>query len=256
MRSEHASRRASISGRVPPIDMIFRSLTRRGQLIFLFLTTSTVNSTSNDVSMAAPMISPSPWAACPSPSMNSAPRSNTGKYIVTPWITSLKSMLAPWVPGTSELMHSLPYGAVPIVPKNGRIGTSALPILLLGRFRTATFRERSKRQMNSVSSTGGVTIMVLYSGASAPKYGMAPAQPQSRFRAILLIVTLRVSPGSAPSTKKGPVWGFTRDRSRLPSAIFLWVGRNESLEASRVFVMTLSPEAIRAAGGGGWGEGE
>src|SRR5919201_4272464 len=161
-------------------------------------------------------------------------------------------MLAPCVPGTSELMHSLPYGAVPIVPKKGRIGTSALPILLLGRSTTATLRERSKCQMNSVSLTGGVTIIVLYSGASAPKYGIAPAQPQSRFSAILLIVTFSVSPGSAPSTKNGPVCGFTRDRSRLPSAIFLCVGRNESFDASRVFVMTLSPDAMRAAGGCEW----
>ncbi len=101
--------------------------------------------------------------------MNSAPRSNTGKYIVTPWTTSLKSMLAPCGPGTSELMHSLPLGAVPMVPKNGRSGISTLPILLLGMLSVPTIRDLSRRQMNRWSSTGGVSIMVLYSGARAPK---------------------------------------------------------------------------------------
>ena len=132
--------------------------------------------------------------------MKSAPRSNTGKYIVTPCTTSLKSMLAPCVPGTSELMHSLPYGAVPIVPKNGRSGISTLPILLLGMFSVPTFLRASSCQMKRVSSTGAVTIIVLYSGASAPKYGIAPPQPHSRFRPILSMCTFSVSPGSAPST--------------------------------------------------------
>src|SRR5580692_3252644 len=115
--SEQASRRASIRGRVLPIDMMYLSFSNRGQSIFLRLMTSTVNWTSKDVSMAAPMISPSPWAACPSPIMNSAPGSNTGKYRVAPCTTSLKSMLAPCAPGTSELMHSLPDGAVADRPK-------------------------------------------------------------------------------------------------------------------------------------------
>jgi len=78
-------------------------------------------------------------------------------------------MFAPCDPGTSELMHSLPDGAVPMVPKNGRSGTSTRPILLLGSSRMPTRRLRSSRQMNSLSGAGGVNIMVLYSGASAPK---------------------------------------------------------------------------------------
>ena len=51
-------------------------------------------------------------------------------------------------------MHSLPAGAVPIVPKNGRSGTSILPILLFGRSSVPTRRLRSMRQMNSRSGTG------------------------------------------------------------------------------------------------------
>ena len=89
--------------------------------------------------------------------------------MVTPSTTSLKSMFAPCEPGTSELMHSLPPGAVPMVPKNGRNGTSTLPILLFGRSSVPTLRLRSRRQTNSLSGTGGVIIAVLYSGASAPK---------------------------------------------------------------------------------------
>ena len=56
-----------------------------------------------------------------------------------------------------------------MVPKNGLIGTSTLPILLFGMSRVATLRPLSRRQMNRRSGTGGVTIMVLYSGASSPK---------------------------------------------------------------------------------------
>ena len=93
--SAQASRRASIRGRVLPIDMISLSLMRRGQLIFLPLIRFTVNLTVNGVSIAAPSISPSPCAECPSPSMNNAPGSNTGKCMVTPATTSLKSMFAP-----------------------------------------------------------------------------------------------------------------------------------------------------------------
>ena len=62
-----------------------------------------------------------------------------------------------------------------------------------------------------MSRTGGVIIMVLYSGASPPKYGMGPPQPQLR----------------------------------LP--VVLSVGWMKSLDASRVLVTTVSQEAIRAA---------
>src|SRR5260370_10926686 len=87
--------------------------------------------------------------------------------------------------------------------------------------------------------------MVLYSGASAPKYGMAPPQPQLRLSVILSMWTFNVSPGSAPSTKNGPVCGFARDRSSLP--VVLSVGWMRSLDASRVLVATVSPEEICAA---------
>ena len=68
--------------------------------------------------------------------------------MVTPATTSLKSMFAPCGPGLSELMHSFPAGAVPMVPKNGRIGTSTLPILLFGMSSVATLRFLSRCQMN------------------------------------------------------------------------------------------------------------
>ena len=57
-------------------------------------------------------------------------------------------------------MHSFPAGAVPIVPKNGRSGTSTLPILLLGMSSVAALRLLSRCQTNSRSGTGGVTIAV------------------------------------------------------------------------------------------------
>src|SRR5256886_8569632 len=52
-------------------------------------------------------------------------------------------------------MHSFPPGAVPMVPKNGLIGTSTLPILLFGMSRVATLRLLPRCQMNRRSGTGG-----------------------------------------------------------------------------------------------------
>jgi hypothetical protein len=53
--------------------------------------------------------------------------------------------------------------------------------------------------MNSLSGAGSVIIAVLYSGASAPKYGIDAPQPKSRFRLMSSMWTTSVSPGSAPS---------------------------------------------------------
>ena len=76
---------------------------------------------------------------------------------------------------------------------------------------------------------------------------MISREPQLRLSVILSMWTFNVSPGSAPSMKNGPVCGFARDRSSLP--VVLSVGWMRSLDASRVLVTTVSPEAIRAAGG-------
>src|SRR5262249_19863879 len=100
----------------------------------------------------------------------------------------------------SELMHSLPAGAVPIVPKNGLIGTSTLPILLLGKSSVAGLWLLLVWQTNIRAGAGGVTIAVLYSGASSPKPGIEAPQPQSRLGSTLSRWTTSVSPGSAPST--------------------------------------------------------
>src|SRR5205823_3346955 len=53
--------------------MMCVSFSRRGHPIGFFLMTSTVKSTSIEVSSPVPATSPSPWRACPSPTNNSAP---------------------------------------------------------------------------------------------------------------------------------------------------------------------------------------
>src|SRR5262249_43089652 len=145
-------------------------------------------------------------------------------------------------------MHSLPPGAVPMVPKNGRIGTSTLPILLLGMSTVAVLRALSICQMNRRSGAGCVTIAVLYSGASRPKPGIDAPQPQSRLGSTLSRCTTSVSPGSAPSTENGPVCGLTLVRSSLGATV-LSETEKASFDASRVLVTTVSPGLMRAAGG-------
>jgi hypothetical protein len=53
--------------------------------------------------------------------------------------------------------------------------------------------------------------------------------------------TASVSPGSAPSTKKGPVWGLPRSATRC--LCWSWP------RASMVVVSTVSPEAMWSTGG-------
>ena len=55
------------------------------------------------------------------------------------------------------------------------------------RRQVAVLRLLSICQMNSLSGTGGVTIAVLYSGASSPKPGIDAPQPQSRLGSMLSI---------------------------------------------------------------------
>ena len=59
----------------------------RGQPMVLAFTSSTLNSTSIDVSSPVPTTSPSPWRACPSPMKSSAPGSFTGSITFTPAVT-------------------------------------------------------------------------------------------------------------------------------------------------------------------------
>ena len=88
------------------------------------VTTSTVNSTSIEVSSALPLSSPSPWAAWPSPMYSSAPGCDTGRYTVTPSTTSFRSMLPPKRPESPVGNGAEPKpGATATQPSIGRSGT-------------------------------------------------------------------------------------------------------------------------------------
>src|SRR5205823_4094388 len=68
-----ALRNASSNDPLSPIAMMCVGDSTRGPMMRLPGITSTVNSTSMDVSSAFPLSSPSPCSACPSPTYSSAP---------------------------------------------------------------------------------------------------------------------------------------------------------------------------------------
>ena len=79
----------------------------------------------SDVSMAVWSTSPSPCTAWPSPTSNSAPRTNTGMYSVVPATSALLSMFPACLPGGVLLTRPRSGdGATPMLPKNGWSGTT------------------------------------------------------------------------------------------------------------------------------------
>jgi hypothetical protein len=76
---------------------------------------------------------------------------------------------------------------------------------------------------------------------------MFPVQPQPEGRSER-IVTLRASPGIAPSIQTGPVTGLTRARSSFSRSAAVDVFVSWPDEASMVSNWTLSPGAIRRHG--------
>ena len=117
------------------------------------------------VSTAVPQTSPSPIAACVSPTENSAPSTPTGRYSVQPGCRCLMSMLPPqrrggtieWLPGSA--------GASPIVPGNGANGSV---------MSSANRTRPADASTSEIRSHGAVN-----SSASRPKPGMIAVQPHA-----------------------------------------------------------------------------
>ena len=136
------------------------------------------------------LISPSPMAACMSPQPKSAPSVYTGKYSVAPAVMAVLSILPPWEPGVPQLTGS-PAGATPITPIMGLSGmrsssshTSSSPSIL-----QRCVLQASKRSPHTPSPSP-------VQEAVCPSNSMAS------------MVTFSAPPGTAPSTKIGPVAGL------------------------------------------------
>src|SRR5579884_559794 len=121
--------------------------------------------TSIAVSIAVPQTSPSPCAACVSPSENSAPSTPTGRKSVTPGFRCFVSMFPPKRDGGTIECAPGSSGATPSVPGNGRNGR-----LTRSEKRTRPL-SASTREMRSHGSG--------YSSASSPKPGMIAVHPHS-----------------------------------------------------------------------------
>ena len=141
-------------------------------------------------SMAVWQTSPSPCAACPSPTENRAPGISIGKNNELPGTSSLQSMLPPerrggwveWRPGSS--------GGIPMTPMKGRRATvwpcwslavraSGSSFQSMRSLRSATPR----RRVRSLSPTKVVPHVPVLKSATR---------------------TSRTMPGSAPRTATGP----------------------------------------------------
>jgi hypothetical protein len=97
--------------------------------------------------------------------------------------------------------------------------------------RSTSIAQDSRAAGGSARTSGGSTT------CSATT---VPVTPKGRFGVSRSSVTSRTSPGSAPSTKNGPVWGLPRAVTSSP----VW----SRPSASTVVVAIVSPLATRSTG--------
>ena len=121
-----------------------------------------------------------------------------------------------------------------MVPAKGFSGTRAFLPNSAGSSEAASYF-----QMFSAGS--------LKSSASRPKPGMFAVQPKPDGLNIS-IVTFSASPGSAPSTKIGPVTGLTLAKSSLATSATVLSAFNWPPAASRHWNSMVEPGATRSAG--------
>jgi hypothetical protein len=168
------------------------------------------------------------------PHENSAPLTSTGRNKVDPAVTCFVSMFPPVLYG--GIVENFPFSprATPISPQNGRRGIR-IP------FSSSNHAYPASRSSFHTFSTGACA---LNSSASRPKPGNAAVQPQSagcRSRTS----TWRTSPGSAETTKTGPLTGSSLVQSRWWKSVS---GACPS-DASGQSKVTVSPELMVITGG-------
>src|SRR5579884_913440 len=152
-------------------------------------------STSPAISTPVKQISPSPIAACMSPTANMPPGWRTGKKIRAPAPWKWSSRLPPCCPAR-PFESSSPSVATPTTPTIGMAGNETRSFIFTMPSRTSKSRV-----------TGDRTCSI-----SCPKPGMSVATPHSIGRTSRISATSE-SPGSAPLTATGPVALLIRERS-------------------------------------------
>jgi hypothetical protein len=108
-------------------------------------------------------------------------------------------MLPPWSKGVSAEIASS-SGAVPMVPMKGRHGNRSRLLWVSHPSRSSYSQTRS--------GTESCSVRVNLVEVSPPKNGMNALTAQSRVASISRMCTASVSPGSAPTTRIGPVCGL------------------------------------------------
>jgi hypothetical protein len=131
---------------------------------------------------------------------------------VAPARISGVSMLPPWASGTSEERASKETGATPTVPCIGSSGSSTARSPRRA-WKVTVRRARSTSYIQTISGSGSVSSAVAWVPVSEPNSGMVDEAAQSLDGSIDTKWMARVSPGSAPSTWNGPVWGLTKGNS-------------------------------------------
>ena len=104
-------------------------------------------------------------------------------------------------------------GRPPTVPCIGSIGRST-QYALSRAVKRAVRAVRSSCHIHTSSGSGGCRVAVRWVEVSAPNSGTVVEAAQSRLGSIEMKWTARVSPGSAPSTKNGPVCGLRNGKSQ------------------------------------------
>src|SRR3954453_17573595 len=166
-----------------------------GHVACLPLRRSKRMSTSPAISTPVKQISPSPIAACMSPTANIPPSCRTGKEMGAPFPGRWSSRLPPWRPARPFVSVS-PSVATPTTPTIGFAGKRTRSFISIQPFFTRNMRV-----------TGDSTCSI-----SCPKPGIRHAKPTSIGRTSRISATTE-SPGSAPRIATGPVALLTRSKS-------------------------------------------
>src|SRR5579884_1200499 len=185
-------------------------------------------STSPAISTPVKQISPSPIAACMSPTANMPPGWRTGKKIRAPAPWKWSSRLPPCCPAR-PFESSSPSVATPTTPTIGMAGNETRSFIFTMPSRTSKSRV-----------TGDRTCSI-----SCPKPGMSVATPHSIGRTSRISATSE-SPGSAPLTATGPVALLIRERSisvTRSSSLRIW-----PVKQSFVSKVTTSPGSTSSTG--------
>src|SRR5215472_3411171 len=121
-------------------------------------------------------------------------------------------MFPPNASGTSALRTSRLAGATPTVPCIGDIGRSTEnePCRAVNR---QVWAAASSCHSHTTSGSGSFSSAVRWVPVNAPNSGTVVEAAQERAGSIDTKCTATVSPGSAPSTKNGPVCGLRNGNS-------------------------------------------